>query len=29
MNKVVGTINYLAPEVSNGQTFSDKADMYR
>lgn len=29
MNKVVGTINYLAPEVSNGGTFTDKADMFR
>jgi serine/threonine protein kinase len=29
MNKIVGTVNYLAPEVYLGETYTDKADVYR
>jgi serine/threonine protein kinase len=29
MNKIVGTVNYLAPEVYQGETYTEKSDVYR
>ena len=28
MNKIVGTVNYLAPEVYTGETYTEKSDVY-
>jgi serine/threonine protein kinase len=29
MNKICGTVSYLAPEVYMGEKFTDKADIFR